>query len=108
MAKTGKKQSTSKPAGTSAPRKRRVQFAYEAPEAKEVLVSGSFSGWQESYKMKKDRSGFWKTIIQLEPGRYEYRFLVDGEWRNDPRSSHRISNEFGSENDVIEVAAGGR
>ena len=91
---------------TPARRKRRVQFAFEAPQAKDVKVTGSFCGWQEGYAMKKDSEGLWKTSVLLEPGRHEYRFLVDGEWRNDPRASERVRNEFGSENDVLEVAGG--
>jgi len=39
----------------------------------------------------------------LTPGRYEYRFLVDGQWRNDPECAECVANPFGSENCVIHV-----
>jgi hypothetical protein len=50
--------------------------------------------------MKKDKKGIWKTTASLKPGRYEYRFLVDGDWKNDPCCPGRVPNEFGSQNCV--------
>jgi len=46
--------------------------------------------------MKKDKKGIWKTILSSKPGRYEYRFLKDGNWENDPACSNCVPNEFGS------------
>jgi len=86
-----------------APRKKRIKFTYEAPEARSVLVTGSFSGWKEASPLKKDKEGLWSATMTLSPGRYEYRFLVDGEWRNDPKSSERTPNPFGAENSVVTV-----
>jgi 1,4-alpha-glucan branching enzyme len=50
--------------------------------------------------MKKDKKGIWKATVSLKPGRYEYRFLVDGNWENDPSCAGCVSNEFGSKNCV--------
>jgi hypothetical protein len=50
--------------------------------------------------MKKDKKGKWKIAISLKPGRYEYRFLVDGNWENDPSCNIWVPNEFGSQNCV--------
>ena len=69
-----------------------------------VRVTGSFCDWESnSVALKKDRKGNWKTKLELIPGRYEYRFLVDGEWRDDPNCSERSPNGFGSDNCVLTV-----
>jgi PAS domain S-box-containing protein len=39
----------------------------------------------------------------LEPGLYEYRFVVDGVWQNDPQCTGRRENDFGTENCVLIV-----
>ena len=80
---------------------RKVQFEFPAPEALEVYLAGDFNNWDSNASpMKKDKKGIWKTALSLKPGRYEYRFLVDGNWENDPSCSNCIPNEFGSQNCV--------
>jgi hypothetical protein len=54
--------------------------------------------------MKKDKKGIWKVAISLAPGRYEYRFVADGNWENDPSCPGCVANEFGGENCVRIVA----
>jgi 1,4-alpha-glucan branching enzyme len=86
----------------SKPKRRRVEL--EAPDAQAVAVTGSFCGWApEGLPLKKGRRGVWKATLQLPPGRYEYRFVVDGEWRDDPLADERVPNPFGSENCVLVV-----
>ncbi|APZ47924.1 hypothetical protein BW723_17190 [Polaribacter reichenbachii] len=71
--------------------------------AKEVILSGSFNYWNEHlYKMKKTKNG-WKLNLQLKPNDYQYRFIVDGNWIEDPDNSNRIPNEFGEYNSVIDI-----
>jgi 1,4-alpha-glucan branching enzyme len=83
---------------------KRVKLAYHMPEAKSVTVAGSFCDWQpDRIAMKKNKKGFWTTTLTLPPGRYEYRFVVDGEWLDDPNCTERTPNEFGWENCVIRV-----
>ena len=84
--------------------KQKVTFTYSAPEAESVLLAGDFTGWQQApLSLKKDKSGTWKKTVSLEPGRYEYRLLVDGEWRDDPLCENRQPNQFGGENCVCLV-----
>ena len=83
---------------------KRVTLTYHMPDAESVLVAGSFCDWRtDHYALKKDKNGSWKTTMTLAPGRYEYRFVVDGEWRNDPNCAERTANEFGGENCVLHV-----
>jgi len=80
---------------------KRVQFEFLAPEALKVYLAADFNNWDTSANpMKKDKKGLWKITITLKPGRYEYRFLVDGKWENDPACAGCVPNEFGSMNCV--------
>ena len=84
--------------------KQKVSFSYTAPEAHAVFLVGDFTGWQQApLEMKKDRKGFWKKTVSLPPGRYEYRLLVDNEWRDDPECPNRQPNQFGGQNCVCIV-----
>tara|TARA_B100000949_G_scaffold192062_1_gene175842 strand:+ start:152 stop:439 length:288 start_codon:yes stop_codon:yes gene_type:complete len=82
------------------PSKKRVYFTLTAPEAKEVKLLGIFNNWNpEARLLKQDRKGIWRTWMMLEPGTYEYRFLVDGEWQNDP-DAEVVSNPYSTQNCV--------
>lgn len=103
--KTTKKATTTKTDSTgnraAKPRQKRVALTYDAPDASSVAVTGSFCGWDEGVPLKKDRSGRWKTTLTLSPGDYEYRFLVDGEWRDDPNCTERTVNRYGTQNCIL-------
>lgn len=91
-------------ARANSPAKKRVTFKLHAPQAHFVLLTGSFCDWQtNSIHLKKDKAGVWKTTISLPVGSYEYRFLVDGEWQDDPLCHERVPNPFGTENCVLHV-----
>ena len=80
---------------------KRVRFELHAPEAQNATLAGNFNWWDvNSLPMKKDKQGTWKVSVALEPGKYEYRFWVDGEWADDPNAQERIPNPFGSQNCV--------
>ena len=82
--------------------KKKVTFKFKGPEnAHEVKVAGTFSNWdQGAIMMAKGKSGEWKAQIPLDPGAYEYKFLVDGNWYNDPAADKQVPNMWGSENSL--------
>jgi len=81
---------------------KKVSFTLVAPEAKSVLLSGDFNAWNTcSHPLKKDARGKWEIDITLKPGSYQYRFIVDGSWRNDPKCNNVTPNSFGSKNCVL-------
>jgi 5'-AMP-activated protein kinase regulatory beta subunit len=84
---------------------RNVTFAYLAPEAQQVALAGCFTNWgQTPVNLKKRKGGLWETTVALPPGTYQYRLLVDGQWRDDPQCAARVANPFGTENCVRTVA----
>jgi hypothetical protein len=83
-----------------------VIFALLEPEAKLVSLCGDFNGWaSHATPMKRHGDGHWETTVALAPGRYQYKFVVDGEWIADPAAQKSVPNEHGSLNSVIEVRA---
>ncbi|MBW2248947.1 MAG: isoamylase early set domain-containing protein [Deltaproteobacteria bacterium] len=85
-------------------KRRKVIFSLESPDAKEVILMGDFNQWNpKKHPMKKDVNGVWKKATLLLPGRYEYRFLVDNQWENDPENNQTCLNRFGSKNNFIVV-----
>ncbi len=79
--------------------KQRTAFALSAPEAGKVLLVGDFSDWdRQPVSLKRLKNGCWKTTLDLDEGRYEYRYVVDGRWVDDPECATRVPNSFGSQN----------
>jgi 1,4-alpha-glucan branching enzyme len=87
------------------PRVKGHPVAVTMPGAHSVVVTGSFCDWsREGHPLEYDRNGgVWGTVLMLPPGRYEYRLIVDGEWRDDPACARHVPNPFGGENCVFEV-----
>jgi 1,4-alpha-glucan branching enzyme len=80
---------------------RKVAFTLVAPEAQSVHLAGDFTAWDAGrIELKKQKDGVWKKLVDLPPGRHEYRYLVDGQWQNDPNCPERVWNSFGSQNCV--------
>ncbi|MEM6516604.1 MAG: hypothetical protein AAF688_10515 [Bacteroidota bacterium] len=72
-------------------------------DAEHVIVAGSFNKWNEKmFKMYKIDSG-WELKLQMLPGDYEYRYIVDGNWMEDPTNPDRVPNEFGEYNSHINI-----
>jgi 1,4-alpha-glucan branching enzyme len=83
---------------------RPVEFKFHAPQAKKVSLAGTFNNWNiKKNSAKKDSKGNWNAKLSLKPGRYEYKFVVDGNWLNDPRCSSCVTSALGSQNCVIDV-----
>ena len=81
-----------------------MDFDYESPSAGQVYLTGDFNNWDfHSLPMKKDKGGLWRLTLRLKPGVYQYRFIVDGDWQNDPFACGYHPNEFGSSNCILEV-----
>lgn len=81
-----------------------TEFKFYAPQAKKVSLAGTFNNWDtKELSARKDSKGNWAVKANLKPGRYEYKFLVDGSWLNDPRCTSCVYNNFGTKNCVIEV-----
>ena len=101
----GTKQNPVKRASSSKPMARSIDFAVAAPDAKAVCVVGEFNDWSvETHPLQQQDYGTWRITLQLPPGRYQYKFVIDGnKWEDDADNPHRMTNEFGTSNSILEV-----
>lgn len=84
--------------------KHKVQFKIYAPQAKEVLLAGSFNKWNPARKrLKKNDRGEWVCRTILAEGKYTYKFVIDGVWTNDPGADAFEQNGLGDLNSVRNV-----
>ena len=80
-------------------------FSFTAPKAKSVHLVGDFTDWtQHPITMSRNKDGIWRTSVDMDPGKHRYRFLVDGQWQDDPRCTTREPNPYGSEDAILQVA----
>jgi 1,4-alpha-glucan branching enzyme len=92
-----------KQAANKAPR-RMVRFGLKVLNARHVCVVGTFNDWNPGImSLKEFGSGNWFTYLSLEPGRYEYQFLVDGQRVDDPSGRDYVPNPKGGKNAIILV-----
>ena len=99
-----KKASVQAPAKAAKSKIQKVVFKNFAPEAKEVCLAGTFNQWlNKELFLKKDKTGHWKISIPLGEGRYEYRYLVDGNWTNAQDQIESVPNSFGTWNTVLQI-----
>jgi 1,4-alpha-glucan branching enzyme len=83
---------------------REVPFVVRAKGASEVVLTGDFTRWaKEGVRLRKGPNDEWRTTLELEPGEYQYRLIVDGAWQDDPQAANRVPNPFGGQNCVLRV-----
>lgn len=82
-----------------------VVFTLNMPQAHSVQVIGSFNNWvPQPCELHKDNgSTRWILTLQLQPGRYEYAFVVDGTPMPDPHAEFYQDDGFGNKNTVLSL-----
>ena len=81
-----------------------VVLTFYAPEAKTVQVAGSFNGWRAAANpLEHIGPDGWSVRLMLKSGLYEYRFVVDGVWTDDPQANRSAANPYGGLNSVLRV-----
>ena len=83
-----------------------VTFTVRADAGKSVYLAGSFNQWNPTGKkmLDKKNEGVYTATVKLAPGRYEYKFVIDGVWCADPENLDFVQNDHGTLNSVIAVA----
>lgn len=83
----------------------KVRLEASFPGASKVFIAGDFNDWAaEARRLKRVRKGedLFFAVLDLEPGRYEFKYVVDGEWVCCPKSP-KVPNDQGTKNSVLEV-----
>lgn len=83
-----------------------VVFSFEAPPGTDaVYLAGEFNGWRPDLDLMSDEDGdgVWTITYDLAPGTYQYKFVADGSWYQDPNNPEAAPDGFGGQNSVITV-----
>lgn len=85
-------------------RQREVTFEIDLPSAGRVFVAGQFNDWSPAAtELAKGEDGVWRVTLKLLPGKYEYKFIVDGQWREDPNNPDKVADPYGGSNSLLTV-----
>lgn len=89
-------------ATTPEPIDKETTFSVSAPAAKEVYIVGDFNHWKinDESRLVRLNDGSWEKRFTLSPGKYRYKFVVDGEWVLDTRNEEKEQNPFGTYDSV--------
>ena len=85
---------------------REVVVHFRDTGASDVRIAGDFNGWVPDKGVRsliesEGETRVWTKILQLPPGRYMYRYVVDGEWREDPENPEVETTAIGGRNSVL-------
>jgi chromosome partitioning protein len=80
-----------------------VMFRLEAPNAARVQLAGDFNGWVLDGSDMSPVGRVWKKVMKLPPGRYQYRYVVDGVWQSDPLNPAVEPCPHGGHNSILVV-----
>lgn len=84
-------------------------FRYRATgPVRTVVAAGEFNSWSQTATplSDPDGDGEWTATAAVTPGRYTYKFVVDGQWMADPGNALRSPDGFGGENTILVVGGG--
>ena len=86
------------------PKFKTVTLQVSAPNAKEVYLAGEFNNWKlDEHSRMEHTNGYWTKRLDLNAGKYRYRFVIDGTWSEDPANPLTQSNSYGSLDSLLEV-----
>ena len=80
-----------------------VRFTLEAPDAVIVQIAGDFNDWTPEGNEMELTGGVWSRTLILPPGRYRYRYVVDGRWQTDPLNPAVEPSPFGENDSLLEL-----
>ncbi|GAB2250515.1 hypothetical protein Droror1_Dr00016765 [Drosera rotundifolia] len=85
-------------------KKQRVVLKWPGPRNSSVEISGLDIGWGQKLPLKyDDHQGLWVLERDLPEGRYEYKYVVNGEWLWNKHELVTPQNKDGHINNYVQV-----
>ena len=66
-----------------------------------MYLSGSFNSWSTERTPLQACDSGWVVLVKLKPGKYSYKYILDGRWTQDPFNKLTEQNSFGAYNSVV-------
>jgi chromosome partitioning protein len=95
---------TLRPIFAAMPDEEEVCLVFQGAAGADIKIAGDFNNWEPDRNVTTEQRGDLLTkSLRVRPGRYQYRLIVNGEWRADPTNPLHVTNEYGEINSVLEV-----
>lgn len=80
-------------------------FNIYSPNSKEIYIVGDFNNWtiNDNSRLDYNKGGFWEKRLTVKPGRYRYKFVIDGKWIHDPNNSETEANQYGGLDSILKI-----
>ena len=87
------------------PTPRGVQFAQPGEGGHRIFVAGDFNHWSPTATpLPYDAElGSYHALVEIPPGRYQYRLIIDGKWWADPYNKQKRLNAYDEPNSLLVV-----
>ena len=83
-----------------------VTLSFSGYDDQEVKIAGDFNSWIPDHNVEtRVDDGVIKKILNIEPGEYQYRLVIDGKWQKDPGNPKQVINTYGEINSVLRISA---
>ena len=80
------------------------RFVLYQPDAKQVQISGSFTGWDALPMNPVGNSGYWAITVGIPKGEHRFSYILDGKKvLADPSVPAREKDDFGGENSILTI-----
>ncbi|MCX6243214.1 MAG: alpha-amylase family glycosyl hydrolase [Bacteroidetes bacterium] len=83
----------------------RITFDPKEKKYRRVELAGDMNEWTPSRTPLKLADGKWQTDLLLFPGKYQYKFVLDGKWVLDPGNTEIVDNNIGGTNSLLRVGS---
>lgn len=59
-------------------------------DSKEIAIAGTFNYWAPNSDFLEKNEDEWVAVLEMEPGKHAYKFVVDGRWILDPNNPKTV------------------
>lgn len=81
-----------------------TRFVIYKPEASQVEITGSFTGWKRISMQRAGYSGYWELTLPLPEGEHRFTYILEGRKPfTDPTIPVYERDDFGGQNSVLFV-----
>jgi 1,4-alpha-glucan branching enzyme len=82
----------------------KIRFVWPDCGVRDIFLVGDFNQWNErSHPLRRIKDRSYELELEIPPGKYRFKYLVDGVWWNDPDAEEYAPNPWGSEDSVIRI-----
>ena len=84
-------------------KKEKIQFQFDPKDSvySKVSIVGEMTNWNPNVIFMENKNGIWQTELIMNPGRYQYQIVADGNWFLDPNNPVKIDNGIGGFNSLL-------